>query len=188
MLKLKRGLTTDEIQKVLADLEDEIFDDSDCELENEEDDLDQSFNLNPEVVSEEQSKIVENEEDDLDQSLNLNPEVVSEEQSKIVENEEDDLDQSLNLNPEVVSEEQRSLNVRSGRGRKPVSTEAIEKVALQVEEDKASNVQASTSVHLVAEALDLPRSTVQKIMRNILRYYPYKLHLVQELLPHVFRD
>ncbi|GFW84553.1 uncharacterized protein TNCV_457341 [Trichonephila clavipes] len=54
----------------------------------------------------------------------------------------------------------------------------------QVEEDKASNVQASTSVRLVAEALDLPRSTVQKIMRNILRSYPYKLQLVQELLPH----
>ncbi|GFT41299.1 piggyBac transposable element-derived protein 4 [Trichonephila clavipes] len=64
MPKRKRGLTTEEIQKVLADLEDEIFDDSDsdCELENEEDDLDQSLNLNPEVedevVSEEQSKIV----------------------------------------------------------------------------------------------------------------------------------
>ncbi|GFW81864.1 DUF4817 domain-containing protein [Trichonephila clavipes] len=39
-------------------------------------------------------------------------------------------------------EETGSLNVRSGRGRKPVSTEAIERVALQVEEDKASNVQA----------------------------------------------
>ncbi|GFY25112.1 uncharacterized protein TNCV_2693031 [Trichonephila clavipes] len=42
-------------------------------------------------------------------------------------------------------EETRSLNVRSGR-KKPVSAEAIEKSALQVEEDKASNVQASTSV------------------------------------------
>ncbi|GFU19062.1 hypothetical protein TNCV_430951 [Trichonephila clavipes] len=40
-------------------------------------------------------------------------------------------------------EETGSLNVRSGRGRKPVSTEAIQKVALQVKEDKASNVQAS---------------------------------------------
>ncbi|GFS65489.1 hypothetical protein TNCV_2468871 [Trichonephila clavipes] len=41
MPKRIRGLKTDEIQKVLADLEDEIFDDSDsdCELENEEDDL-----------------------------------------------------------------------------------------------------------------------------------------------------
>ncbi|GFV79711.1 hypothetical protein TNCV_1725361 [Trichonephila clavipes] len=41
MPKRKRVFTTDEIQKVLVDLEDEIFDDSDsdCELENEEDDL-----------------------------------------------------------------------------------------------------------------------------------------------------
>ncbi|GFW06277.1 uncharacterized protein TNCV_37511 [Trichonephila clavipes] len=71
-------------------------------------------------------------------------------------------------------------------GKKPVSAEAIEKVTLQVEEDKSSNVLSSTSVRRVAEALDLPRSTVQKIMRNILRYYPYKLQFVQELLPHDF--
>ncbi|GFX53501.1 DUF4817 domain-containing protein [Trichonephila clavipes] len=83
-------------------------------------------------------------------------------------------------------EETGSLNVRSGRGKIPVSTEAIEKVALQVEGDKSSNVLASTSVRRVAEALDLPRSTVQKIMRNILRNYPYKLQFVQELLPHDF--
>ncbi|GFY36438.1 uncharacterized protein TNCV_26361 [Trichonephila clavipes] len=83
-------------------------------------------------------------------------------------------------------QETGSLNVRSGRGRKPVSAEAIEKVTLQVEEDKASNVQASANVRRVTEALDLPRSTVQKIMRNLLRYYPYKLQLVQELLPHDF--
>ncbi|GFW59680.1 hypothetical protein TNCV_2756881 [Trichonephila clavipes] len=61
MSNCKRGLTTEEIQKVLADVEDEIFD-SDCEFVNEEYDLDQSLNLNPEVedevVSEEQSKIV----------------------------------------------------------------------------------------------------------------------------------
>ncbi|GFU61856.1 uncharacterized protein TNCV_375141 [Trichonephila clavipes] len=70
--------------------------------------------------------------------------------------------------------------------KKPVSAEAIEKVALQVEEDKSSNVLASTSVRRMAEALDLPRSTVQKIMQNIIRYYPYKLQFVQELLPHDF--
>ncbi|GFV27384.1 uncharacterized protein TNCV_3795791 [Trichonephila clavipes] len=83
-------------------------------------------------------------------------------------------------------EETGSLNVRSGRGKKPVSAEAIEKVALQVEEDKVSNVLASTSVRLVAKALDLPRYTVQKIMRNILCYYTYKLQFVQELLSHDF--
>ncbi|GFT32880.1 reverse transcriptase domain-containing protein [Trichonephila clavipes] len=45
MPKRKRGLTTEEIQKLLIELEDEIFDDSDsdCKLENEED-LDQSIN------------------------------------------------------------------------------------------------------------------------------------------------
>ncbi|GFV45124.1 transposable element tc3 transposase [Trichonephila clavipes] len=83
-------------------------------------------------------------------------------------------------------EETGSLNVRSGRGKQPVSTEAIEKVALQVEEDKTSNVLATTSVRRVAEALVLPRSTVQKIMRNILHYYPNNLQFVQELLPHDF--
>ncbi|GFW82071.1 uncharacterized protein TNCV_772001 [Trichonephila clavipes] len=82
--------------------------------------------------------------------------------------------------------ETTSLNVRSGRGKKPVSAEAIENVALQVEEDKSSNVLTSTSVRRVADALDLTRSTVQKIMRNILRYYPYKLQFVQELLPRDF--
>ncbi|GFX34555.1 uncharacterized protein TNCV_3657931 [Trichonephila clavipes] len=80
----------------------------------------------------------------------------------------------------------RIVECSFGRGRKHISAEEIEKVALQVEEDKASNVQASTSVHRVAEALDLPGSTVRKIMRNIIRYYPYKLQLVQELLPHDF--
>ncbi|GFX43386.1 uncharacterized protein TNCV_4874061 [Trichonephila clavipes] len=84
-------------------------------------------------------------------------------------------------------EETGSLNVRSGRGKKPISAEAIEKVALQMEEDKSSNMLASTSVRRVAEALDLPRSTVQKIMRNILRYYPYKLRFVQELLHMISR-
>ncbi|GFX72804.1 uncharacterized protein TNCV_4063991 [Trichonephila clavipes] len=61
-----------------------------------------------------------------------------------------------------------------------------QQMSYMVKEDKASNVQASTSARLVAEALDLPRSTVQKIMRNILLYYAYKLQLVQELLPHDF--
>ncbi|GFX00672.1 uncharacterized protein TNCV_2236791 [Trichonephila clavipes] len=86
----------------------------------------------------------------------------------------------------TIFEETESSNVLSGRGKTPVSAEAIEKVALQVEYDKSSNVLASTSVRRVVEALDLTRSTVQKIMRNIIRYYAYKLQFVQELLPHDF--
>ncbi|GFX80257.1 uncharacterized protein TNCV_2642731 [Trichonephila clavipes] len=71
--------------------------------------------------------------------------------------------------------------------KKPVSAEAIEKVELQVEEDKASNVQASTSVRLVAETLDLPRLTFQKIMRNILRYYPYNFNLCRNCFHMISR-
>lgn len=55
-------------------------------------------------------------------------------------------------------------NVHSGRGWKPDSAEAVEKVVLQVEEDKASNEQLSTNVRRMADALDLPCSTVQKFM------------------------
>ena len=51
-----------------------------------------------------------------------------------------------------------------------------------MDEDKANNVHASTSIRRVAEAMDMSRSTVQNIMRRILRYYTYKLHLVHELL------
>ncbi|GFW57270.1 uncharacterized protein TNCV_541841 [Trichonephila clavipes] len=65
----------------------------------------------------------------------------------------------------IIFEETGSLNVRFDRGRKPVSAEAIG--ALQVKEDKASNVQASTSVRRVAEALDLPCSTVQKFLARL---------------------
>ncbi|GFW15763.1 hypothetical protein TNCV_3582611 [Trichonephila clavipes] len=57
---------------------------------------------------------------------------------------------------------------------------------VRVEEDKASNVQASANIHRVAEALDLSRAPVQKVMRNILCNYAYKLQLVQELLSHDF--
>ena len=61
-----------------------------------------------------------------------------------------------------------SFNLSRGRGRKPVSVDRIQEVALQVEEDKAINVHASTSIRRVAEEVE-PRSTVQSIMRRILR-------------------
>ena len=81
-----------------------------------------------------------------------------------------------------------SFNVSSGRGRKPVSVDQIEKGALQVEDDKTINVHGSTSIRREAEAEDMPHSTVQNIIRRILRYYSYKLQLVQELLPRDFES
>ncbi|GFW39649.1 uncharacterized protein TNCV_3188201 [Trichonephila clavipes] len=86
-------------------------------------------------------------------------------------------------------------HLRAHLGRKPVSEETIVKVTLQVEVDPTSRLVQVLAVWPwieVAlwhwpEALDLPRSTVQKIMRNILRYYPYKLQPVQEVVPHDFK-
>ena len=71
------------------------------------------------------------------------------------------------------------FNVRSGR-RKPVFVEEIQKGALQVEKDKASNVHSRTRSLNVAKVVDVPHSTVQSIMQSILRYYPYKFQLVQK--------
>ena len=79
------------------------------------------------------------------------------------------------------------FNARSGRGRNSIPQEEIKKNALQVEKDEASNVHACASVRRVTEAVDMPPSTIQNIMRNILRYYPYKLQLAQNLLPNSFK-
>ena len=43
-----------------------------------------------------------------------------------------------------------------------------------------------TSIHRVTKTVDMPRSIVQNIVRNILRHYAYKLQLVQKLLPYDF--
>lgn len=79
------------------------------------------------------------------------------------------------------SEETESSNDRSGRGRKLVSTEEIQKIALQVKKSKTSNEQASISIRHVA--LNMQHLIVHKIMRNSLRFYPYQFQLVQSLLP-----
>lgn len=52
-----------------------------------------------------------------------------------------------------------------------------------VEEDRVSNSVTITSVRHVAETLDQPTATFHKILRKILRYYPYKMSHTQKLLP-----
>ena len=46
-------------------------------------------------------------------------------------------------------EETGSFNVCSGRHKKPVSVKGIEKIAIQLQEFKASNIQTSTSIVLL---------------------------------------
>ena len=56
-----------------------------------------------------------------------------------------------------------------GRRGKPIFVDGIQKIGLQTEEDKVhSNIHSSTSIRRVAEAVNIPRSTVQNIMQSIL--------------------
>lgn len=73
------------------------------------------------------------------------------------------------------------LSVAPGRGRKPASVETEEVVALAVEEATMESTHGTCSVRAVARRMDVPWSTVYKIVRKVLQFYPYKIKHVQEL-------
>lgn len=75
-----------------------------------------------------------------------------------------------------------SFGVKSGRGRKAVALTSVEDVATALEEGSNSGAQ-TCSARGIARTVDMPVSTVNKILRNILHCYPYKITHVQELLP-----
>lgn len=77
-------------------------------------------------------------------------------------------------------EETGSFDVRRGRGRKPIPSASVEDVALSLEEGR--NTQGTTSARGIARSLHMPLSTVLKILRSILKCYPYKITHVQQLL------
>src|SRR5215813_6425209 len=83
-------------------------------------------------------------------------------------------------------EETGSLTVRSGRGRKPVSEEVITDVATAIVERSQGTIGGSSSARGVARELDLNVSTVWKVLRRVLHYYPYKISCTQELKPNEF--
>lgn len=75
-----------------------------------------------------------------------------------------------------------SLKVQSGRGRKPVPQDTIEAVATAIVDRGQDNIAATSSARGVARNMDMPYSTVWKIVRKIIHFYPYKISRVQELL------
>ncbi|KMQ82897.1 transposable element tc3 transposase [Lasius niger] len=79
-------------------------------------------------------------------------------------------------------EETGSFDVKPGRGRRPVSAAAVEDVATALQEQTSSDAGIS-SARGMSRMLDMPISTVRKVLRNILRCYPYKITHVQQLLP-----
>ena len=75
-----------------------------------------------------------------------------------------------------------SFDVQPGRGRKRVHSTVVKEVTSTLQEGSAGDVQPC-SARRIARTLDRPTSTLLKIVRNILRYYPYKIGHAQELLP-----
>ncbi|GFS81052.1 hypothetical protein TNCV_1223401 [Trichonephila clavipes] len=78
-------------------------------------------------------------------------------------------------------EETGNLRVPPRRGRKLVSTESVKEVPTAVSERASTSIYSSASGRSVPRELEIPWSTVRKILRYILKWYPYKIHLMPTL-------
>ncbi|GBN51891.1 hypothetical protein AVEN_129635-1 [Araneus ventricosus] len=78
-------------------------------------------------------------------------------------------------------EKSGSFGMKCGRGRKAIPSISMEDVATALQEASISALGTCTS-RGISRALDLPASTVRKILRNILQCYPFKITHVQELV------
>ncbi|GFV75126.1 uncharacterized protein TNCV_3189791 [Trichonephila clavipes] len=83
----------------------------------------------------------------------------------------------------VKYEETEYLGVLPGKGWKPVGTETVEEVATAVVERASSSIYSSARGRSVSCELEIPWLTVRKIMRYILKWYPYNVHVLQMLKP-----
>ncbi|GFW55574.1 hypothetical protein TNCV_119581 [Trichonephila clavipes] len=64
------------------------------------------------------------------------------------------------------------------RGRKPVGTESVEEVATAVVERASSSIYSSAGGRSDLRDLEIPWSPVRKIQRYVLKWYPYKIHVM----------
>ncbi|GBM62572.1 hypothetical protein AVEN_95550-1 [Araneus ventricosus] len=78
-------------------------------------------------------------------------------------------------------EESGSFDVKCGRGRKAIALTSLEDVATALQE-ASSSALGTCSAQGISRTLDIPVSTVRKILRNILQCYPFKITHVQELV------
>ncbi|GBN43391.1 hypothetical protein AVEN_138007-1 [Araneus ventricosus] len=79
-------------------------------------------------------------------------------------------------------EESSSFDVKSGRGRNAIASTSVGHVATALQE-ASSSALGTCSARGISRTLDMPVSTVRKILRNILQCYPFKITHVQELVP-----
>lgn len=73
------------------------------------------------------------------------------------------------------------LGILSGRGRHVVESASVEDVALAVVDATSQSPHGVVSVPTVSRAIDLPYTTVWRVMRRILGYFPYKIHSLHQL-------
>lgn len=76
------------------------------------------------------------------------------------------------------------LGIAPGRGRRPVTPQIVEEVTVAMAENAGRNLRSSSSARAVSRQLNIPWSTVRKVLRTIVKWYPYKLHITHQLLPH----
>ncbi|GBN48424.1 hypothetical protein AVEN_84469-1 [Araneus ventricosus] len=79
-------------------------------------------------------------------------------------------------------EEPCSLDVKCGRGGKAIASTSVEDVATALPKE-SSSVLGTCSASGIFRTLDMPVSTVRKILRNILQCYPFKITHIQEMVP-----
>ncbi|GBN70247.1 hypothetical protein AVEN_199609-1 [Araneus ventricosus] len=79
-------------------------------------------------------------------------------------------------------EESGSFDVKCGRGRKAIASMSVEYVARELQEASRSAF-GTCSARGISRTLDMPVSTVRKILRNILQCHPFKITYVQKLIP-----
>ncbi|GBN87368.1 hypothetical protein AVEN_18871-1 [Araneus ventricosus] len=79
-------------------------------------------------------------------------------------------------------EESGSFDVKCGRGRKAITSMSVEHVARELQEASRSAF-GTCSARGISRTLDMPVSTVRKILQNILQCHPFKITHVQKFIP-----
>ena len=76
------------------------------------------------------------------------------------------------------------FDVASGRGRQSIPMEVVYEVAVAGADRAEHAPNSAASARPMSHELGVPCSTVIKILRCILHWYPYKIQTVQQLKPH----
>ncbi|GBL74144.1 hypothetical protein AVEN_231033-1 [Araneus ventricosus] len=79
-------------------------------------------------------------------------------------------------------EESGSFGVKCGRGKKAIASTSVEDVTTALQK-ASSSALVTCSARGISRTLDIPVSTIRKILRNILQCYPFKITHAQELVP-----